>query len=97
MKYLYDRRGDAVAYVEGQYVFSMDGAPTGYVEGAHVYRISGEYVGELFRDMVVDQYLSNPGGIGRVIDPGRAFPAENPGSRGAFDYGFPDVIHKLFE
>jgi hypothetical protein len=96
MKYLYDRRGDAVAFVETQYVFTLAGDPVGYLEGPHVYTIAGEYVGELFRDMIVDQYLSNPGGIGRVTDPGRMTPAENPGNRGPMDYGYPDAIHKLF-
>lgn len=95
--YLFDRLGDAVAYLEAGYVFAMDGRPVGYLDGTHVYRLSGTYVGELHRDMIVDQYLANPGSMGRITEPGRIAPPGNPGSRGPVDYGYPDVIHKLFE
>jgi hypothetical protein len=97
MKFLYDRRGEPVAFLEGQYIYTMAGVPTGYVQAPHVYRLAGDYVGELYMDMIVDQYLSNPGGIGRVTDPGRVSRADYPGNRGPVDYGYPDAIHKLFE
>lgn len=96
MGYVYDRRGEPIAYREGDYLFDMQGYAIAYVQSTHVYRLDGEYVGEAYRDMIVDQFLSSPGGIGRVADPGRIGKRDSPGGRGANDYGYPDVSDRLF-
>jgi hypothetical protein len=95
--YLYNAQGEAVGTVVGQYIYAMNGTPIGYLESTHVYRLDGPYVGELYRDMIVDQWLTNPGGIGRVLDPGKIPPSDNPGSRGPMEYGYPDVFYKLVD
>lgn len=95
--YIYDRSGEPVAVKQGEHIFDMDGIAIGYVQGSHVYKMDGDYVGELYRDMIVDQYLSNPGNMGRVMDPGKIGRADNPGNRGPMDYGYPDVVSKLLD
>lgn len=96
MSYIYDRRGEPIAYRTGQYLYTLEGEALGYLEGSHVYRLDGPYVGELYRDMVVDRFLSNPGSIGAVVSPGRLPRFDYPGNRGPMDYGYPDVSEKLF-
>jgi hypothetical protein len=95
--YLYDRSGEPVGARQGDYIYDMMGEPIGWIQGAHVYRLSGDYVGELYQDMVVDQWLSNPGSMGRIVSPGKIPPPDRPIGRGPMDYGYPDVFAKLLE
>jgi hypothetical protein len=96
IQYIYDARGAAVAYVQGRYIHSMRGQAVGQiVNGTHVHKISGQYIGELYRDMVVDRHLGNRGNVGNPGNPGNAGNPGNPGNRGAVNYGYPDVSHKL--
>lgn len=95
--YLYDRSGEAVGVQQGDYIFDMDGEAIGFVQQTHVYSLGGDYVGELFNDMVVDQWLSNPGNMGRVGNPGKVPRPDRPINRGPMDYGYPDVFYKLLE
>lgn len=97
MKYLYDRRGEAVAVLEGRFVFDLEGYPRGFVEGTQVYRMSGEYVGEVYQDMVVETFASKPGSGTPPVPPGRIPPPEKVPGRGAVDYGMPSRIERLFE
>ena len=57
IKYIYDARGNAVAYIQGRFIYSMRGAAIGQTQSTHVHRISGQYVGELHKDMIVDMHL----------------------------------------
>jgi hypothetical protein len=96
LKYIYDSRGLAVAYVQGRYVYSMHGDAVGQlVNGTHVHRLTGQYVGEVYRDMIVDKHLGNLGNVGNPGNPGNAGNPGNPGNRGAVDYGYPDVSAQL--
>lgn len=47
--------------------------------------------------MVVDKHLGNFGNIGNPGNPGNAGNPGNPGNRGAVNYGYRDVFHKLLE
>jgi len=94
--YIYDNHGSAVAYVQGRYIYSMRGNAVGQiVNGSHVHRLSGQYVGELYRDMVVDKHLGNLGNVGNPGNPGNAGNPGNPGNRGAVNYGYNDVSADL--
>ena len=86
--YLYNSRGNAVGYIRDKYIHAMNGQVIGQINGTHVHKLSGQHVGELYKDMVVDKHLGNYGNIG---NPG------NPDNRGAVNYGYPDVSHKLLE
>jgi hypothetical protein len=87
--YLYDARGNAVGFIRGRYIHSMRGNAIG--------QISGTYVGELHKDMVVDKHMGNYGNIGNPGNPGNPGSPGNPGNRGAVNYGYPDVFHKLLD
>lgn len=96
IKYIYDSRGHAIAYVLGNFIHSMRGAAIGQLRSTHVHRLSGEYVGELYQDMIVDMHLGNLGNVGHCGNPGNAGNPGNPGNRGIVNYGFPDISSKLF-
>ena len=97
IKYIYNVHGSAVAYQLGNYIHSMRGDAIGQVDGGiHVHRLSGQYVGEIYQDMIVDMHLGNLGNIGNPGNPGNAGNPGNPGNRGRVNYGYPDVSHELF-
>lgn len=73
----------------------MNGAPVGQLNGTRVHTMSGEYVGELYRDMVVDRNLGNRGNIGNPGNPGNVGSPGNPGNRGSISIGYRDVFNKL--
>jgi hypothetical protein len=93
--FIYDSAGRAVGFWRSRFVYTLRGAPIGQIRGTHVHKLSGEYVGELYKDMVVDRHLGNLGNIGNPGNPGNAGNPGNPGNRGAVNYGYPDVFHKL--
>jgi hypothetical protein len=97
VKFLFDGKGEPRAFVEAYFVYAMNGEPVGFLSGPHVHRLSdGAFVGELYQDMVVDTYTSSPGTAPAPGVPGRVPPADNPGGRGTFDYGYPCRIDALF-
>lgn len=96
VNYIYNEDGDPVGFWEANLVFAINGRPVAQLNGPSVHRLTGEYVGELYEDMIVDRYFED---IDR-IPPSmvrRAEPAKNPGNRGATSYGYPDVFESLLE
>lgn len=93
--YIYDSRGNAVGFIRGKYIHAMNGSAIGQINGTHVHKLSGSYVGELHKDMVVDKHMGNFGNIGNPGNPGNPGSPGNPGHRGAVNYGYTDVFHKL--
>ena len=94
--YIYNEDGDSVGFWEDNLIFSMTGTPVGQLNGPSVHKLTGEYVGELYEDMIVDRYFEEI----EKIPPTpvrRAEPAKNPGNRGATSYGYPDVFDFLLE
>ena len=81
--------------ISTRYIYKLNGTPIGQLKDTHVHRLSGEYVGELYKDMVVDKHLGNLGNIGNPGNPGSPGSPGNPGSRGGVNYGYPDVWEKL--
>lgn len=75
----------------------MRGRAVGQVSGTHVHKLTGSYVGELYKDMVVDRHMGNFGNIGNPGNPGNAGSPGNPGNRGSVNYGYPDVFDKLLD
>ncbi|MDX1454118.1 MAG: hypothetical protein R3217_01555 [Gammaproteobacteria bacterium] len=92
--YIYNEDGDAVGFWEDHLIFSMQGTPVGQLNGPSVHRLTGEYVGELYEDMVVDRYFEDIERIPPTMVR-RADPASNPGNRGQQSYGYPDVFEEL--
>ena len=97
MKYLYNRAGDAVAVLEGDFLFGLDGYAVGFVQGTQVFKMNGSWVGEIHQDMVVDTLSSNPGPSTPPANPGRIPPPERIPGRGPMDYGYPSRIEGLFD
>ena len=96
IEFIYDRNGEAVVFRYGDYIYGLDGLAVGYVvQGTRVHKLDGDYVGEIYRDMIVDQWMSNPGSIGRIESPGRVPAPDRPFGRGPVDYGYRDVVSEL--
>ncbi len=94
--YLYDENGRAVGFHRQRYIYDMNGNAIGQINnGTHVHRLTGEYVGELYKDMVVDMHYGNLGNIGNPGNPGCAGNPGNPGCRGTMNYGYKDAFNKL--
>lgn len=96
VNYIYNEDGDAVGFWEDNLVFAINGRPVAQLNGPSVHRLTGEYVGELYEDMIVDRYFED---IERIAPSmvRRAEPAKNPGNRGATSYGYPDVFESLLD
>lgn len=76
-------------------IHDMRGTAIGQIRGTHVHKLSGPYVGELYKDMVVNRHLGNYGNVGHCGNPGNAGSPGNPGNRGSINYGYPDVFAEL--
>lgn len=79
---MYSIRGDAIGQM---------------VDATHVHRLTGQYVGELWVDMIVDKHLGDLGNVGNPGDPGNAGNPGDPGNRGDVNCGYTDVSSKLFK
>jgi hypothetical protein len=97
MKYLYNRAGDAVVLLEGDYLYDLDGYARAFKQGNQVFKMDGSYVGQLHQDMVVDEFISNPGSTTPPGNPGRIPPPAKIPGRGPMDYGYPSRIERLFD
>jgi hypothetical protein len=86
-----------VGFWEDKYVYALNGTPIGQLDGEHVHKLKGPYVGELYKDMVVDKHIGNLGNIVHPGNPGNPGHPGHPGNRGAVNYGYPDVFEKLLE
>lgn len=96
VNYIYSEDGDAIGFWEDNLIFAMDGRPVGQLNGPSVHKLTGEYVGELYEDMVVDRYFEDMPKIPPTMVR-RAEPAKNPGNRGTVSYGYPDVFEQLLD
>lgn len=95
--YIYGSDGCPVGFRFGDHIHDLGGTALGRVLGSHVYRFDGSYVGELFKDRVVDKPVPF---VRRVAAMPRPRPVPSPGSgprRRGIDYGFTDAFHLLEE
>lgn len=95
--FIYDSRGNGVAFIEGSFIHSLSGQPIGQVRETHVYKISGEYIGELYNSMVVDMNIGTLESIGYNIDPGYPVYRGIPDNRGAVEPEYTEVFYLLTE
>ena len=94
--YIYDTGGHAVGFLHSLFVHDLDGTPLGRVLGSRVHRLDGSYVGEYFKDTIVDKPVASR----RAIRPMQAPPVRPPADitsprRGVVDYGFRDMFGEL--
>lgn len=76
-KYICKSRGGIAGFIGEKYVHCVRGRAIVRLDGAHFHKIAGPYVDELFKVIVVNTHLGNPGGIG---NPGNPANPERPGN-----------------
>ena len=95
--YVYHAAGHPVGFLSGTFIHDLDGTPLGRILGSHVYRLNGDYVGEWFKETVVDRPVHSRKPAHPVKAPPKRERAPDSFSRrGVVDYGYPDVFHLLY-
>ncbi len=93
--YIYNERGEAQGFRQGYFLYRLDGKPVGRVSAERVYGLDGEYVGELFKNMVVEKPVRARRRLPPVPAPPDTKPLAGHVSRVRTSYGFQDVFHRL--
>ena len=99
IKFIYNTEGKVVGFACGKYIYQLNGRLIGQLSGAssHVHKVTGEYVGEFYKDMIVDLHTGNVTVIRGCKEVGNTDRQTSPGNRPTLNYGFPDVSAKLVE
>ena len=63
--YVYSTEGEPVGFLYETFIHDLDGAPLGRIIGSRVHRFDGSYVGEWYKETVVER----PGAIARPLPP----------------------------
>ena len=96
--YVYSTGGEPVGFQHELFIYDMEGTPRGRILGSRVHRLDGCYVGEWFKDMVVQRPSGRPRAVAPIVPPA---PRPSPGSsysrRGNIHYGYPDAFPLLIE
>lgn len=95
--FIYNMTGGVQAFRIGDYLYDMSGKAIGRVSAERVYRFDGSYVGEMFRNMVVEKPVGARRSLPPVSSPGDVEPPPLDTSRGGGSLGFPDVFQRLVE
>ena len=95
--YVYSTGGDPVGFVYETFIHDLSGTPLGRIIGSRVHRLDGAYVGEWFKECVVERPTARP----RPLPPCPAPPHRTPPGTGTsrrvvVDYGYPDAFHLLY-
>jgi hypothetical protein len=96
--YVYSTAGEPVGFVHELFIYDLKGTPRGRIMGSRVHRLDGTYVGEWFKEMVVERPSARPRSIPAMAIPA---PRTSPGSsfwrRCVVHHGYPDAFHLLME
>jgi hypothetical protein len=96
--YVYSTGGDPVGFVYDNFIHDFDGTPLGRIVGCRVHRLDGAYVGEWFKDMVVERPTARPRAVSPVTPPPhRPSPGTGTSRRAVVDYGYADCFPLLYE
>lgn len=96
--YVYRTDGEAVGFLYESFVYDIAGTPLGRILGSRVHRLDGAYVGEWFKEMVVERPGAQPRDIPAVATPPfRASPGTTCRRRVVVDYGYRDCFERLYE
>jgi len=95
--FIYNGAGAVQAFRIGDYLYDMSGKAVGRISAERVYRLDGSYVGEMFRNMVVDKPVGARRSLPPVSRPRDVTPPAVDTSRGGGSLGFPDVFERLVE
>lgn len=95
--FIYNGQGGTQAFRIGDYLYDMRGKAVGRISAERVYRLDGSYVGEMFRNMVVEKPVGVRRNLPPVSVPGDVKPPSADTSRGGGNLGFPDAFQRLVE
>lgn len=93
--FIYDMEGRAQGFRIGNFLYDRTGHAVGQVSAERVYRLDGTYVGEMFRNMVVEKPVGARPNLRPVLPPRNVEPPMSDSSRGTGGHGFPDVFQRL--
>ena len=95
--YVYHADGHPVGFLHSNYIHDLEGHPLGRVVGTRVHRFDGSYVGEFFKQTVVNKPVTTRRNMGAIKPPPEQQPPETTcARRGVVDYGFVDVFAHLY-
>jgi hypothetical protein len=95
--FIYSDRGEVQGFRIGHYLYDMRGRAVGRVSAERVYRLDGLYVGEMFRNMVLEKPVGARRNLPPVARPRDVTPPSLDSGIGADSQGFPDVFHRLLD
>lgn len=96
--YVYSTEGEPVGFLHELFIYDKEGTPRGRILGSRVHRLDGCYVGEWFKEMVVQRPSGRPRAIAGIAPPQRRpWPGSTFSRRGLVHYGYPDAFHLLLE
>ena len=96
--YVYGTDGDAVGFLFENFIYDMAGTPLGRIIGSRVHRFDGQYVGEWFKETVVERPTARPRMMPPVPVPSRRpSPGATARRRAVVDYGYHDAFHLLYD
>jgi hypothetical protein len=96
--YVYSTKGEPIGFLHEMLIYDMKGEPRGRILGSRVHRLDGCYVGEWFKEMVVQRPTGRPRAIPPIpAPPRRPSPGSSFSRRGLVHYGYPDAFHLLIE
>lgn len=96
-EFIYNGEGLIQGFRLGNYLYDLDGRAVGRVSAERAYRLDGSYVGEVYRNMVVEKPVGARPRLPSLAYPGDVEPPPLDTSRGAGSQGFPDVFQRLAE
>lgn len=95
--YVYATGGEPVGFLYETFIHDLDGIPLGRIIGSRVHRLDGSYVGEWFKETVVERPGARPRALPPVAAPPvRPAPGTGTPRRIVVDYGYPDAFHLLY-
>jgi hypothetical protein len=94
--YVYSTEGEPVGFLFETFIHDLDGAPLGRIIGSRVHRFDGSYVGEWFKESVVERPVAAPRPLPPVAaPPHRPSPGRSWRRRAVVDYGYGHIFHRL--
>jgi hypothetical protein len=94
--YVYSTEGEPVGFLYETFIHDLDGVPLGRIIGSRAHRLDGTYVGEWFKEMVVERPGAGPRPMPAVAAPPRRTPpGRGTRRRVVVDYGYRDSFHLL--